>query len=137
MGIRIVYFPRKRYKMFDPREASGIINISIAQRNSRGSSDTPEEQGERNQFRLGWVETTSGVSRHWTRAAPLLIWFTHWTSVWGFIWKGYMCYRNINNITNSKKALKSNRQMPKCYKWGNWSWERINDLFKTMQLVKS
>ena len=50
--------------MFDPREASGIINISIAQRNSRGSSDTPEEQGERNQFRLGWVETTSGVSRH-------------------------------------------------------------------------
>lgn len=53
MGIRIVDFPRKRYKMFDPREASGIINISIAQRSSRGSSDTPEEQGK--EISSGWA----------------------------------------------------------------------------------
>lgn len=38
-------FSQKRYKVFDLREASGIINISIAQKSSRGSLDTPEEQG--------------------------------------------------------------------------------------------
>ena len=38
--------------MFDRREASGI-NISIAQRSSRGSSDTPEEQGVK--ISSGWA----------------------------------------------------------------------------------
>lgn len=43
--------------MFDLKEASEIINISVAQRSPRGSSDTPEDRGRgKSQCRLGWGE---------------------------------------------------------------------------------